>query len=50
VAFSVGSPDGIHPHSKFVAYNDLRARIDNAIKPWTGANAVILYNEDQERG
>ena len=44
VAFSVSSPDGIHPHSKFVAYNDLRGRIDNAIKH--GANAVILYNED----
>ena len=44
VAFSVSSPDGVHPHSKFVAYNDLRGRIDNAIKH--GATAVILYNED----
>jgi hypothetical protein len=44
VAFSVSSPDGIHPHSKFVAYNDLRSRIDNAIKH--GAAAVILFNED----
>jgi len=44
VAFSVSSPDGIHPHSKFVAYNDLRSRIDNAIRH--GAAAVILFNED----
>jgi aminopeptidase YwaD len=44
VAFSVSSPDGIHPHSKFLAHHDLRARIDNAIKH--GATAVILFNED----
>ncbi len=44
VAFSISSPDGIHPHSKFLAYHDLRARIDNAIKH--GASAVILFNED----
>ncbi|MBL8001213.1 MAG: M28 family peptidase [Flavobacteriales bacterium] len=44
VAFSISSPDGIHPHSKFLAHHDLRARIDNAIKH--GAAAVILFNED----
>lgn len=46
VAFSVSSPDGIHPHSKFLAHHDLRARIDNAIKH--GATAVILFNEDPD--
>ncbi len=44
VAFSISSPDGIHPHSKFLAHHDLRARIDNAIKH--GAAAVLLFNED----
>ena len=43
-AFSIGSPDGIHPHSKYLAYHDLRARIEKAVA--LGANAVILYNND----
>ena len=43
-AFSVGSPDGIHPHSKYLAYHDLRARIEKAVA--LGANAVILYDND----
>lgn len=43
-AFSIGSPDGIHPHSKYLAYHDLRARIEKAVE--LGAVAVVLYNND----
>lgn len=43
-AISVGSPDGIHPHSKYLAHHDLRARIEKAVA--RGANAVVLYNND----
>ena len=44
VAISIGSPDGIHPHSKYLAHHDLRARVDKAIE--LGASAVILYDDD----
>jgi aminopeptidase YwaD len=40
----ISSPDGIHPHSKWAAYHDLRPRIEKAIE--LGANAVLLYNDD----
>lgn len=40
---SISSPDGFHPHSKWLAHNDLRSRINDAIK--LGANAVIFYND-----
>jgi hypothetical protein len=43
-AISIGSPDGIHPHSKYLAHHDLRGRIEKAIE--LGAVAVILYNDD----
>ncbi len=43
-AISIGSPDGIHPHSKYLAHHDLRGRIEKAIE--LGAAAVILYNDD----
>ncbi|HEY0976647.1 MAG TPA: M28 family peptidase [Flavobacteriales bacterium] len=46
VAFRISSPDGIHPHSKWAAYHDLRGRIEKAIS--LGANAVILYNDDPD--
>ena len=45
-AIAIGSPDGIHPHSKFLAYHDLRARADKAIEK--GAVAVIFYNNDPD--
>lgn len=45
-AMSISSPDGIHPHSKWIAHNDLRSRIDDAIK--LGANAILFYNDDPE--
>ncbi len=44
VAISVSSPDGIHPHSKFLAYHDLRVRAEKAVE--LGAIGVIFYNDD----
>jgi hypothetical protein len=44
---SISSPDGIHPHSKWLAHNDLRSRINDAIT--LGANAVIFYNDDPDK-
>ncbi|GAB4411996.1 MAG: hypothetical protein OHK0039_17630 [Bacteroidia bacterium] len=39
------SPDGVHPHSKYLAYHDLEVRVRRAaIK---GAAAVILHNPDK---
>lgn len=38
----VSSPDGMHPHSKYIAFHDLGDRIDLAIKK--GARAVIFVN------
>ncbi len=44
---SISSPDGIHPHSAWLAHNDLRTRIDNAVA--RGATAVIFYNDDPDK-
>lgn len=44
VAFSVSSPDGIHPHSKYLAYHDLQARAQKAADH--GAAAVLFFNDD----
>lgn len=44
VAFSVSSPDGIHPHSKYLAHHDLRARAEKAAQH--GAAAVLFFNDD----
>ena len=38
----VSSPDGVHPHSKYVAYHDLGSRVELAVKK--GATAVIFVN------
>lgn len=43
-AISIGSPDGIHPHSEWLDHHDLGLRIKDAIAQ--GANAVLLYNDD----
>ena len=45
-AIAIGSPDGIHPHSKFIAYHDLHARAEKAVA--LGAVAVIFYNDDPD--
>ncbi len=42
----VSSPDGIHPHSKFIAYHDLGKRIETAKKK--GAIAVVFINSDKK--
>ncbi|HQW04766.1 MAG: M28 family peptidase [Flavobacteriales bacterium] len=44
VAISVSSPDGIHPHSKFLAFHDLRIRAEKAKE--LGATGVVFYNDD----
>lgn len=44
VAFSISSPDGIHPHSKYIAHHDLQARAQKAAE--RGAAAVLFYNDD----
>lgn len=43
-AFSVSSPDGVHPHSKYIAYNDLQGRAQRAADH--GAAAVLFYSDD----
>ena len=45
VVLSVSSPDGIHPHSKYAAYHDLRNRAITAKD--LGASAVIYINNDE---
>ncbi|MGV3637884.1 MAG: M20/M25/M40 family metallo-hydrolase [Flavobacteriales bacterium] len=44
-AIAIGSPDGIHPHSKYIAYHDLRTRAEVAAAQ--GAVGVIFYNDDK---
>ncbi len=44
-AVSISSPDGIHPHSKFLAYHDLRSRASALAD--AGALAVVFYNDDE---
>ncbi len=43
-ALSISSPDGIHPHSKYLAYHDLQGRAQKAAD--LGAAAVLFYNDD----
>lgn len=40
VIINIGSPDGIHPHSKYSAWHGIQIRVDEAIK--RGAKAVIF--------
>jgi aminopeptidase YwaD len=42
----IASPDGTHPHSKFIELNDIRKKIDTAIK--YGAKGIIFYNSDEK--
>ncbi len=41
----IGSPDGIHPHSKYLAYHDLKTRVEGLVKK--GATAVVLINRNE---
>ncbi|MBL7951440.1 MAG: M28 family peptidase [Flavobacteriales bacterium] len=45
-AIAIGSPDGIHPHSKYLAYHDLSARAAKAAE--LGAVGVVFYNDDKD--
>jgi hypothetical protein len=42
---NLSSPDGIHPHSKYLSYTDYQTRIKTAQS--FGASAVIFYNTDK---
>lgn len=46
VAINISSPDGIHPHSKFLAYHDLHARAEKAVEK--GAIGVLFYTDDAD--
>jgi hypothetical protein len=45
-AICISSPDGIHPHSKWINHHDLGKRINDAVA--LGANAILLYNDDPD--
>jgi hypothetical protein len=46
VIIDMGSPDGIHPHSEYLAWHGLESRVKEAIKQ--GAAGVVFYrNSDQ---
>lgn len=42
---NLSSPDGIHPHSKYIEYTDYQTRINTAIH--FGASAIVFYNIDK---
>ena len=42
---NTSSPDGTHPHSKYIKYQDLTVRVKIAKNK--GAVAVVLYNDDK---
>jgi hypothetical protein len=42
---NLSSPDGIHPHSKYLNFTDYQTRIKTAQS--FGAAAVVFYNEDK---
>ena len=45
-AIAISSPDGIHPHSKYIAHHDLFARAEHAIAK--GAIGILFYNDDPQ--
>ena len=45
VGINIGSPDGIHPHSKYLAWHGIAIRVDEAIKH--GAVAVVFYRSSE---
>ena len=45
-AISISSPDGVHPHSRYIEHNDLRKRAELAISK--GAIAVLFYNDNKD--
>jgi Zn-dependent M28 family amino/carboxypeptidase len=45
VTINLGSPDGVHPHSKFLAWHGIESRINEAIKQ--GAAGVLLFRNSE---
>ncbi|RMG74468.1 MAG: M28 family peptidase [Bacteroidetes bacterium] len=45
LVINYSSPDGVHPHSKYLAYHDLEKRLE--IAAGKGAAGVILFNTDR---
>ena len=45
VVINYSSPDGVHPHSKYIAYHDLEKRVQTATEK--GAAGLIVYNPDR---
>lgn len=43
----IGSPDGVHPHSAFLAYHDIFTRLSKLKEK--GAQAVILVDSENQR-
>ena len=41
VIMNIGSPDGVHPHSEYIAWHGIESRVTEAIKQ--GAKAVVFY-------
>jgi aminopeptidase YwaD len=42
---NIGSPDGIHPHSKYLAWHGISIRVEEAIKH--GVSAVVFYRTSE---
>lgn len=42
---NLSSPDGIHPHSKYLNYTDYKTR--TKVAEYVGASAIIFYNTDK---
>jgi aminopeptidase YwaD len=45
VLINTSSPDGIHPHSKYLNHHDLKDRVETAKEE--GAQCVIFYTDDK---
>ena len=45
VLFDISSPDGIHPHSKYIEYHDIGKRIGMLEK--IGVSSVLMYSTDE---
>lgn len=46
VLVDLGSPDGIHPHSEYIAWHGMESRVNEAIRQ--GASAVVFYRSSDK--
>jgi len=46
VMINIGSPDGIHPHSKWLEWHGINIRVDEALKH--GAKGVMFYRSSEK--